>query len=168
MLSAPLLTTERLVLRALRFEDFQPLVDLFATERSRYMDGPQSPAQVWSGFMESVGQWPILGYGSWAVTLRESGELVGQCGLNRPYSFPEDELGWLLLDGFEGHGYAFEAAIAARDFGYRQIGMKTLVSYIDPDNTRSIRLAGRLGARLDTSAPTPNGDACLVFRHARG
>lgn len=167
LLSAPTLTTDRLILRALRFDDFDALARLFATDRSRYMDGPQAPSQVWAGFMESVGQWPILGYGSWAIDLRETGEYIGQVGLNRPYSFPEDELGWMLFDGFEGRGYAFEAAHAALRFGFHHVGLETLVSYVDPENARSIRLAMKLGAVEDPGAATPDNDPCLVFRHPK-
>lgn len=162
---APTITTERLILRAHRLEDFAPIAALFATPRSRYMDGPKAAADVWRGFMSDVGQWPILGYGAWAVTLHD-GTYVGQVGINRPLEFPEDELGWLLFEGYEGKGYAFEAAVAARDFAWREVGLRTLVSYIDPDNAPSIRLAERLGALRDPNAATPQNDPCLVYRHA--
>jgi len=65
----------------------------------------------------------------------------------------------------EGHGYAFEAAEQMRDFAFGKIGLKTAVSYIDRDNARSIRLAERLGANLDSKAKTPDNDPCLVYRH---
>lgn len=163
---APTLTTERLVLRAHRLADFEPIAQLFATDRSRFMDGPRRAPEVWRGFMCDVGQWAVLGYGAWAIELKD-GTLVGQVGLNRPVEFPEDELGWLLFEGYEGRGYALEAARTARDFGYGQAGLPSLVSYIDPENARSIRLAERLGAVRDPGAATPNGDPCLVFRHPR-
>lgn len=162
---APTITTDRLILRAHRREDFEPIAALFASPRSRYMDGPKPATEVWRYFTNDVGQWPILGYGAWAITLHD-GTYVGQVGINRPFEFPEDELGWQLFDGFEGRGYAYEAAVAARDFAFRDVGLKTLVSYIDPDNAPSIRLAERLGAVRDPAAVTPNNDPCLVFRHS--
>lgn len=164
---APTLETDRLVLRPHRFEDFQPLADLFATERSRYMDGPLRPADVWRNFMCDVGQWAVLGYGAWAIELKATGTYIGQVGLNRPYHFPEDELGWLLFDGHEGHGYAFEAAKRARDFGFTELGLGTLVSYVDPENARSTALAERLGGMRDPAAKRPENDPCIVFRHPR-
>ena len=161
---APTITTDRLILRSHRREDFEPIAALFQSPRSRYMDGPKPAADVWRYFTNDVGQWVILGYGTWAVTLRD-GTYIGQVGINRPLDFPEDELGWLLFDGYEGRGYAYEAALAARGFAFGEVGLKTLVSYIDPDNGPSIRLAERLGAVRDPDAATPNGEACLVFRH---
>ena len=48
---------------------------------------------------------------------------------------------------------------------FKNAAVPSLVSYIDRDNTRSIRLAERLGAVRDDATATPNGDPCLVFRH---
>lgn len=162
---APILETDRLILRPHRLEDFGPYADLFASERSRYMDGPISRADAWRNFMCDVGQWPILGYGAWAIELKSTGAYIGQVGLNRPFHFPEDELGWLLFAGHEGHGYALEAARRARDFGFDELGLTTLVSYVDPDNARSIALCERLGGVRDPDAKRPENDPCIVFRH---
>ena len=58
-----------------------------------------------------------------------------------------------------------EAARALRDWAYATQGWTTLVSHVHPENARSIRLAERLGARLDPSAPHPEDDPCIVYRH---
>jgi RimJ/RimL family protein N-acetyltransferase len=65
----------------------------------------------------------------------------------------------------EGKGVAYEAALAARAYAYKTVKLATLVSYISPRNARSIRLAERLGARLDPDAAYPEDDPCLVYRH---
>ena len=49
----------------------------------------------------------------------------------------------------EGRGIAREAAVAARAYAYGRLGWQTAVSMIDPANTRSIRLAERLGCRME-------------------
>ena len=61
---------------------------------------------------------------------------------------------------------AREAALAVRDWAYGTRGLGALVSYIDPENARSIRLAERLGAMPDDGAPQPAHDPCLVYRHS--
>jgi RimJ/RimL family protein N-acetyltransferase len=59
-----------------------------------------------------------------------------------------------------------EAAACARDHAFGVLGWKTAVSYIAPANTRSIRLAERLGAVRDPQAPRFPGEAeVLVYRH---
>ncbi len=75
----------------------------------------------------------------------------------------------MLCDG-EGNGIATEAARACVAHAYDTLGWDTVVSYIDPDNARSIALAERLGATLDTQAtpPTrkdPDATDALVYRH---
>lgn len=89
-----------------------------------------------------------------------------QVGINHGPLFPEKELGWLIYAGHEGKGYASEAAAAFRDWAFGQLGLETLVSYVDPRNQRSIAVAERLGARLDANADRTDPDD-LVYRHAR-
>jgi RimJ/RimL family protein N-acetyltransferase len=165
---APVIRTERLTLRPYRREDFGQLCEVYASERSCYVGGPLPPAEVWKGFMNGIGHWPILGMGCWAVDLTATGECVGEVAVCQPPEYPEPELGWLLLNGREGNGYAFEAALAAKAYATDVRRVPSLVSYIDPDNIPSQRLAERLGGRRHMAAPTPNGDSCLVYRYEVG
>ena len=165
MSTAPTLETERLRLRGHRVEDFDRFAELFASPRSKFVNGPASRGDAWRMFAADVGQWVLLGFGAWAIERRHDRAYLGQIGLNQPADFPERELGWLLWEEFEGQGYALEAALCARDFAYRTLGWDTVVSYIDPDNAPSIRLAERMGATPDPDAPRPGDDPCTVYRH---
>ena len=62
------------------------------------------------------------------------------------------------------HGYAFEAARAARNYGRDALGLSELISLIRPDNTRSVALAQRLGAIPGETIEFME-QACLVYRH---
>ena len=75
------------------------------------------------------------------------------------------ELGWLLYDGYEGQGYATEAAAALRDWAFGTLGLETLVSYCDPDNAASIAVAERLGAVRDPLAARQDPED-MVLRYA--
>ncbi len=165
MTTAPTLETERLRLRAHRVEDFNRFAELFDSPRSKFVNGPVPRGDAWRMFAADVGQWVLLGFGAWAIERREDGAYLGQVGLNHPADFPERELGWLLWEEFEGHGYALEAALCARDFAYGTLGWETVVSYIHPDNAPSIRLAERMGAKPDPDATRPGDDPCTVYRH---
>ncbi|WP_171178020.1 GNAT family N-acetyltransferase [Ruegeria sp. HKCCD8929] len=149
--------------------DFEPLSDLMASRRAQFMGGPFSAKDSWYMVAAEVGSWSLLGHGSWAIERRADSALVGQVGINRPAHFPEVEIGWVLLDGFEGHGYATEAALAALDWAWAELPVKTIVSYITPGNNRSVAVAERLGAEPDPKAPLPTGetrDETIVYRHA--
>lgn len=164
MAEAPLLTTERLVLRAQRLEDFEPFAAIFASPRSVHMGGPLTRRDAWLSFAADSGTWQLLGLGCWTVERRADASVVGQIGVNKPDFFPEVELGWLLYSGFTGQGYATEAASAARDWALGPRGLETLVSYIDPENATSVALAERLGAQLDPQGSRPE-PGTLVYRH---
>lgn len=165
MSNIPEIETERLILRAYHRDDFDQLADFFASSRAEYVGGQLDRAKVWSSFASDMGQWHLLGFGPWMIEEKQSGSSIGGVGINFPLDYPEHELGWILYDGFEGKGYALEAALAAREYAFNTLGWETIVSYIDPRNERSIRLAQKMGAIRDETAPTPNNDPCLVFRH---
>lgn len=167
MTTAPTLTTDRLMLRPHVLADFAPLYALFGSARARFMDGPYTPKQMWYWIASEVGSWSLQGFGSWGIERRSDGAFIGQLGINKPHHFPEVEMGWVLLEDYEGHGYAREAATAGLAWAWDQ-GHDTLVSYIDQNNTRSIALATKLGAVQDPTAPLPEGDThddTFVYRH---
>jgi RimJ/RimL family protein N-acetyltransferase len=162
----PVLTTERLVLRAPERGDFAPFAAHYASERSVFEDGPMSRAEAWRVFASAVGLWALRGYGAWSITDRESGAYLGEAGIFHPAHYPEPEIGWTVMAGAEGRGIAHEAAVAVRDWAYGTLGWTTLVSYIAEGNRRSIRLAERLGAWLEQDAAAPlTEDGTLVYRH---
>jgi RimJ/RimL family protein N-acetyltransferase len=165
-LQIPTFATERLILRPFIMADFTLLAALYQTPRASYIGGMQPAEKVWRDFASDCGIWHLMGFGSLSIEEKATGALVGQTGLNAPPEYPERELGWVLFEGFEGKGYAFEAVSALRSFAFDTLRWTTLVSYIDPDNIRSIRLAEKLGAVLDREAERPRGDNCLVYRHS--
>ncbi|CEJ14632.1 hypothetical protein BN1110_04966 [bacterium YEK0313] len=162
----PTLTTERLRLRAPVIGDFEAYAALMASPRSRGMGGPFDRRASWGIFCHDVALWPLFGHGALMVDMKATGACIGQVGINAGPLFPEKELGWLLYDGHEGHGYVTEAARALKDWAYGTLGLATLVSYVDPANARSCAVAERLGAMLDPEAPRQDPDD-LVFRHVR-
>jgi RimJ/RimL family protein N-acetyltransferase len=148
----PVLQTERLTLRAPRRADFPAYAAFWASGRSVYEGGPRDTRAAWEDFAAGFGLWTIEGIGTWSVDARATGEFAGIVGLYHPAHFPEVEIGWAVLESFEGRGIAQEAAQAALGWTWANTELASLVSYIDPRNHRSICLAERLGARRDPEA----------------
>jgi RimJ/RimL family protein N-acetyltransferase len=169
MTEAVTLATDRLILRKPRPEDLEAFMAFYATDRAQYVGGPMEPRQAWSFFGTEFGHWDMRGYGMFSVTEKGSSAALGIVGHWYPWGWPETEVGWVLFDAaHEGRGIAREAASACIDYAWRVLDWDTVVSYIAPGNTASIRLAERLGATLDPSAAIPNPDKpCLVYRHPR-
>jgi RimJ/RimL family protein N-acetyltransferase len=144
--------------------DFPAYRAMLTSPRSAHMGGPYDLRGAWGMFCHDVACWSLHGHGGLMIDLVATGECVGQVGINAGPLFPEQELGWLLYEGFEGRGYVTEAAAAMRDWAFAQQATGSLVSYIDPTNFRSIAVAERLGAVRDPAAAVQDaGD--LVFRH---
>jgi RimJ/RimL family protein N-acetyltransferase len=94
-----------------------------------------------------------LGYGLWALEVRESGEFIGFTGLilqtfDAPF-LPAVEVGWRLARSAWGHGYAIEAARRAVEYGFRDVGLEEIISMTARRNTRSRAVMERLGMTRD-------------------
>lgn len=166
----PTLETERLVLRGPRMGDVAAWADFVASDRSRFVRGDDTSLRTsWRGFAHVAGMWMLRGYGTFVFALKDTpDQALGMTGPWHPLDWPEQELGWTVWSAeAEGKGYAQEAAREGRRFAYEDLGWQTAVSYIDPENARSIALAERLGCTLDPEAETPDfdGEAVLVYRH---
>jgi RimJ/RimL family protein N-acetyltransferase len=81
-------------------------------------------------------------------------------------TYAQPELGWALIRGHWGHGYATEAAAAIVEWAYRRRSLERLVSLISPDNARSQRVARRVGAvPTETVTPVDSQRTAVVWRH---
>lgn len=161
------LQTERLILRRPEPGDYGVFRSFMMSDRSKGIGGPKIVGPTWRAFAAELGHWEMLGYGMWAVTIRGDNDAVGLVGPWTPEDWPETEIGWMIFDeAVEGTGVAFEAAKAAIAHAYDALNWRTAVSYIAPGNDRSIKLAEKLGAKLDVMATVPDPeDPCLVYRH---
>lgn len=167
---APIILTDRLLLREPTLGDWSSFADLMTSDRAKHMGGPFSLGYAWGAwgaFCHGIAEWRLFGMGNLSIVLRETKQCLGQIEINQGPLFPEPELGWQLIGEAEGKGYALEAAIAMRDWAFEERKLQTLVSYIDPANFRSIHLAERLGATIDEHARKQDPDD-LVYRHVSG
>ena len=99
-------------------------------------------------FLDNVAKhWQEKGYGIWAVIEKESGKIIGHCGLN--YVKQNDEVEVLYGFGKEywGLGYATEAAKAALSFGFEKIGLDRIVAFAKIDNIASRRVIEKIGLK---------------------
>lgn len=169
----PVLTTERLILRAPKAQDWDAWLGFHCSDRASFVGGgPKMTArESWRAFGHVIGHWVMRGYGMFVFTAKDDDIALGMTGPWFPEGWAEREIGWTIWSqAAEGKGYAAEAARAAINHAFSDLGWDTAVSYIDPDNARSIALAKRLGARLDPDAAQPDmGDdkRIEVYRHPK-
>ena len=149
------LETERLIMRMFRDEDVEPYAQIFGDpEVARYLgDGkPMLRSDAWRSMVFHIGHWGLRGYGMWAVEEKASGLLVGRVGFFYPEGWPGFELGWGLGRQWWGKGYATESAARGLAWAFTELGRDHVISAIIPENAASIRVAERLGERLEHQA----------------
>jgi RimJ/RimL family protein N-acetyltransferase len=119
-------------------------------------------AETWRHLATILGHWALRGYGLWAVEEKATGELLGRIGPWRPEGWPDLEIGWLLRRASWGRGFATEGARAALAYAFERLGVAHAVSLIRPENAPSIRVAERLGERLEGRTTLMGGEV-LVY-----
>jgi RimJ/RimL family protein N-acetyltransferase len=162
-LHIPAISTARLTLRAPQESDFPTMLTFNDSPRSRFAGGGAARKWVWQSMLANVGHWAWRGYGFYSVDLQD-GTFVGRVGVIYHDGWREPELAWHLFEGHEGHGYATEAAVAARDDYYARILPQPMNSMIDPENLASQAVARRLGAVLELEDTDDQGPV-QVWRH---
>lgn len=148
------LETPRLILRDWRASDLPAFAAMSADpDVMRYFPAVLSEAHSNDFAAQIRSRLHEHGWGFWALELRESGEFIGMTGLNIPRValpfMPCVEIGWRLAKPFWGQGLAYEAALAALEFGFMQLQLDEIVSFTALSNQRSQALMQRLGMQLD-------------------
>lgn len=152
----PVLETARLVLRVPRLVDFDGYAQMLGDEETaRYIGGASARPAAWRRFLQMPGAWMVQGFAMFSVVDRHSGEWLGQAGPWQPEGWPGTEVGWAFRRVAWGKGYAHEAAVAAIDWAFANLGWSEVIHCIDPANARSRALAQRLGSRLLRAAHLP-------------
>jgi RimJ/RimL family protein N-acetyltransferase len=162
MSATPILFTERLILRVPEAADLDGWAAMSLDEETnRFIGGVKSRAEAWRMLCAMRGAWDIRGFAMFSVIERATGAWVGRLGPWDPEGWPGKEIGWGVAPQFAGKGYAYEGAVAAMDYAFDILGWPDVIHTIDPENTRSIALAQRLGSanRGATRLPDPYQDA---------
>jgi RimJ/RimL family protein N-acetyltransferase len=171
-LVAPRIETERLILRELHADDFDDVHRIWTDpENVRFIGGkPSTPMQSWRRIINSAGQWPILGYGYWALDEKETGSFVGMVGFadfrrDEPEGFSTDpEIGYVIDKRVHGQGYGREAMTACMEWMDRNHPGQRTICMIEPGNAAWLRIAKRLGYRIYSKADFEGVPVLLLER----
>ena len=142
--------TKRMKLRKWDNTDHPSIARFFSDKaNARFVGGLKTPEESWRLMAAYIGHYELYGYSYLALADRTSGELIGSIGIWNSEPWPEAELGYWLLPEYQGKGYGQEAGIAVKEYALNALKLSSLVSYIDPANEPSKRLALRIGATFD-------------------
>lgn len=143
-----ILETERLALRRLRRADYADLCLMLKDEEVMYAyEHAFEDCEAADWLDRQLMRYEKYGFGLWAVILKETGELIGQCGLTMQEAGEREvlEVGYLFRKDFWHCGYALEAAAACRDYAFEKLGAEEVYSIIRDTNAPSRAVAERNG-----------------------
>lgn len=150
------LETDRLKLRMWRESDLDDYAELTADPLvMRYLQPGKPPytrAEAWRSIAFFIGHWQMRGYGHWAVEEKASRRMIGRIGFLNPEGWPGFEIGWTLARHAWGKGYATEGGRAALQYAFTKLDRPHVISLIHPENTPSMKVAERLGEKLEGKA----------------
>jgi RimJ/RimL family protein N-acetyltransferase len=140
--------TSRLVLRRVDRDDLDFFATLFADpEVMRFSLGVRSREESAAWIDRAMAMYGTRGYGPWGVVQKLDQKLIGFCGLldQTIDGVAEVEIAYRLAEPYWGQAFAPEAAAAARDLAFGEFHLSRVVALIDANNSRSIRVAEKIG-----------------------
>ena len=159
-----ILETPRLLLRKFTAQDADAL-EVFLGDPGvmEYYPAALDRKGVQDWIERNLGRYARDGHGLWAMVVKDSHELIGDCGctLQEVEGRYEVEVGYHVRRDLWGRGYATEAARACIEYGFRELGAQRVISMIRPENVRSIRVAEKNGMQREKIVFWRGYDHCI-------
>ena len=142
--------TRRLYLREMTEKDFEALKKVLSDpEIMQHYPSAFDEAKVKNWIQRNIDRYRIFGFGLWAVCLKETNEMIGDCGLTMQLVNGQikPEIGYHIRADKQRKGYAREAASAVRDWTFINTPFNIVYSYMKCTNEASIRTAISYGCK---------------------
>lgn len=165
-----IIETERIFLREMNQDDFDALYKVLADpEIMQHYPYSFDEERVRAWIDRNVKRYEIFGFGLWAVCLKENGEMIGDCGLTMQNigGVIKPEIGYHIRSDKQRKGYAKEAAIAVRDWTFKNTPFQQIFSYMKYTNEPSAKTAVSWGCHLVDEFEDEVNEKTKVFMISR-
>jgi RimJ/RimL family protein N-acetyltransferase len=163
--------TPRLLLRVPDAADAEPFMEVFwdpevvANKQVTLTEAPGDIELARRKTQSLITHWTTRGYGLWTVVEQATGQVIGCVGLQQWTNWPGIELAWAIHRARRNQGFATEAALAALNWTWSETSIDHLISLINANDERSMRVATKIGERFERADVDPiNREAIHVFR----
>ncbi len=147
-------------------DDFPALYSVLAdSDIMRHYPYTFDEGRVHRWIKKNTERYDIFGFGLWAVVLKETGGMIGDCGLTMQNIDGNilPEIGYHIAKKYQRKGYAKEAAGVVRDWTFANTPFKAVYSYMKKDNIASARTAASIGMKLSGEFTDNEGELSLLF-----
>lgn len=159
--------TERLILRPMSLEDRDLIFELYNTPKFiRYIGDRhiKTPADAEDYIRNRfLPQFEKLGFGNYVIITKEGSKKIGGIGIFEREGLDVADIGFSLLEEFEGKGYAYEAAVKVKSIGMDDFGLTKISAITSKDNFSSQKLIEKLGLQLKGYVTLPDDDEELLY-----
>lgn len=165
-----MIKTNRLILREFTLDDGAALYRVLGDqENMKFYPYTFDLDRVNFWIKRNLERYQTLGFGLWAVCLKSTGELIGDCGLSMQVidGVIRPEIGYHIRRDLHGQGYAKEASTAVRDWAFTHTPFTKLYSYMHADNKASRQTALSWGARFLYDYDDENHEPVSVYEMAK-
>ena len=163
------LSTLRFDIREWHLSDLDDLYAIYGDEETnRYVDdgAPLSRelCEKWIGVTRD--NYQTRGYGMYAIVERDTGDMVGCCGIVHPHNRVEPEIKYAIRRDHWGMGIASEVVPAVVSYGFETLKLPRIVATVDPANTASIRVLEKTGMVYGETIRNDDETVTLVYQIA--
>ncbi|CAH0135596.1 GNAT family N-acetyltransferase [Chryseobacterium sp. WG14] len=159
--------TERLILRPMSLEDKELIFELYNSPKFiRYIgDRNIKTVDAAEDYIRNkfIPQIERLGYGNYLVMTKEGNNKIGGVGIFERDGLDVVDIGYSLLEEFEGQGYAYEAAQKVKAIAMEEFGLSKISAIISKDNLSSQKLIEKLGLKFQKHITLPGEDEELNY-----
>ncbi len=159
--------TERLIIRPMSLDDGAFILDLYNRPKFIQFIGDRhiktiSDAEdyIKNRFLPQIER---LGYGNYLMLTKEGNHKIGGVGIFEREGLDIVDIGFSLLDEYEGKGYAYEAALKVKSIGMDDFGLKKISAITSKDNFSSQKLIEKLGLKFQKQVTLPNETEELMY-----
>jgi len=159
--------TERLIIRPMSLEDAEFILDLYNRPKFiKYIGnrniktGADAENYIKNKFLPQLEK---LGYGNYLMLTKEGNHKIGGVGIFEREGLDVVDIGFSLLDEFEGKGFAYEAALKVKSIGMDDFGLKKISAITTKDNFSSQKLIEKLGLKFQKYVTIPGDEEELMY-----
>ena len=162
--------TERLLLREMTEADFPALYKVLADpDIMQHYPYTFDETRVRDWIERNIERYQVFGFGLWAVCLKETGEMIGDCGLTMQFinGRIKPEIGYHIRADKQRKGYAKEAATAVSDWAFHNTPFNVVYSCMKYTNEPSAKTAVSYGCKQVGEFPDELNEITKVFALSR-
>lgn len=165
-----ILETKRLILREMDDNDFTPLKKVISDPiNMKYYTSPYDDEGVKRWINWCKYSYKKYGFGLWSVIFKETGEMIGDCGISMQKIDGEElpEIGYHLRLDYHNLGIGTEITKAVKDYFFSNFKYNEVYSYMNDKNIPSYKTSEKNGMTLIKKYEDSNGEIDRVYRITR-